>query len=119
MNEISCKELKEKIERNDQFKLVNCLSKEKFEMMHIPGSINFPLTPEIFGDIVRLKNELSHFFDIGDEIVVYCTDNACQASIVIYNQLNELGYEKLKRFSGGLKEWQEDGYSLEGSLTDN
>ena len=118
MNEISCKELKGKIDRQEIFKLVNCLSKEKFEMMHIPGSVNFPLTPENFSDISRLQKELSDFFAMEEEIVVYCTDPGCQASIVIYNQLDGLGYEQIRRFSGGLQEWKADGYNLVGNSVD-
>ena len=115
MKEISCKELKEKIDRKDIYKLVNCLSKEKFEMMHIPGSLNFPITPENFADITRLQKELSSFFALEDEIVVYCTDLVCQASIFIYNQLDNLGYKKIRRFSGGLQEWEADGYKFVGT----
>ena len=115
MNEISCKDLKGKIDRHDNFMLVNCLSKEKFEMMHIPGSVNFPLTPENFANISRLQKELSAFFALEDEIVVYCTDPGCQASIIIYNQLDALGYKQVRRFSGGLQEWEADGYKLVGN----
>ena len=115
MKEISCKEVKEKLEREDIFKLVNCLSREKYELMHIPGSVNFPITPDLVRDITSLKLELSKFFSPQDEIVLYCTDNNCQASILVYNQLEEMGYEKLSRFSGGLKEWESDGYPFEGS----
>lgn len=115
MNEISCKELKEKIDRNDTFKLVNCLSKEKFEKMRIPGSMNFPLTSENFADVRRLQAELEDAFNLEDEIIVYCTDPACQASIIIYKNLDNLGYKKIRRFSGGLAEWEADGYVFEGN----
>ncbi len=115
MNEISCKELKKKIDRNENFKLVNCLSKAKFDMKHIPGSINFALTPEKLKDIPSLEKEIKNFFALNNEIVVYCTDTNCAASIFIYNQMDALGFKNISRFSGGLRKWEEDGYKFVGT----
>jgi rhodanese-related sulfurtransferase len=36
-----------------------------------------------------------------------------------YNRISNLeldGYKKIRRYAGGLQDWEEAGYSLEGSL---
>jgi 3-mercaptopyruvate sulfurtransferase SseA len=50
-----------------------------------------------------------------DLIIVYCTDEACNWSILLYQQL-VLGYEKIFRFAGGLLEWEAAGYELVGEM---
>ena len=119
MNEISCEELKKKIDQKDSFKLVNCLSKAKFEMKHIAGSLNFPLTPDKLEDIPGLEKEIKSFFTFDDDIAVYCTDTNCQASIFIYHKMDSLGFNNIKRFSGGLRAWEEDGYKCVGTSAEN
>lgn len=114
MNEISCKELKEKIDRKDNFKLVFCMDQERFRAQHIPGSINFPVTPERIKNAELVKKELLEGFSPDEEIVVYCSDVGCPASVFVYYRMEELSFKNVKRFSGGLLEWINDGYTLEG-----
>ena len=60
MNLISREELKEKLDREDDFKLVMVLGEWHFRAMHIPNSINIH-TPEAAIELL----------DPNDEIVVY------------------------------------------------
>jgi len=55
--------------------------------------------------------------DENDEIVVYCSDVACVASKYAYLGLVEHGYTNVRRYEGGLCDWAEAGYPLEGSAT--
>lgn len=103
MNTISREELKEKLDRGDDFKLVMTLGEWAYRLSHIPGSIsvtNFEQAAEL------LKPD--------DEIVVYCSDALCIASQAAYRYLEESGYHNVRRYSGGLSDWQEAGYPLEG-----
>ena len=65
MNTISRDELKQKIDRKDDFRLVETLPKAAYDHQHLPGAINLPpddlgaLAPKILPD----KNA---------DIVVYC-----------------------------------------------
>jgi rhodanese-related sulfurtransferase len=90
MNQISCEELKKKMERHENFKLVNALEPEKFRAMHIPHSVN-----------VFHKEDVPKVLQPEEEIVVYCTDDACNKSVAMYYLLESLGYTKLYRFPGG------------------
>ncbi len=79
---ISKEELKVKLERKDNFKLVMVLNEWAFNSLHIPGSIN--ISNQKDGEKL-LKPE--------DEIVVYCSNEKCLAS-----QPDILSKEKRHRF---------------------
>ena len=63
---ISREKLKEKMDRGDEFFLVDALEEQYYRHSHLPGAINIPLE-----EIERAPEEIS---DKGAEIVVYCMD---------------------------------------------
>ena len=65
MNTISRDELKQKIDRKDDFLLVETLAKVAFEHAHLPNAINLP--PD---QVNALASKLLP--DKNAEIVVYC-----------------------------------------------
>ena len=105
MELISREELKEKLDRKDDFKLAMVLGDWQFRAMHIPGSVNIS-TPEIAHETL----------DLDDEIVVYCSNPACYASIMAYNKLTAHGYKHVRRYAGGISDWEEAGYTVEGEM---
>lgn len=107
MQTITTEELRRKIEEEQDFALVNVLSRESFESQHIPGSISIPLD--------ELEDEAPERFGQDDDIVVYCASKACQASPKAAEMLEELGFTNVKDYERGLKGWEESGGSFEGS----
>jgi rhodanese-related sulfurtransferase len=105
MNLISGEELKQKIDRGDKFKLVNALGEWAFNAKHIPGSINI-------SKIEDAKKRLNP----GDEIIIYCSNPSCIASIIGYQLLTNMGYKNVRRYAGGIEDWQNAGYPLEGNV---
>ena len=105
MELISREELKEKLDRKDDFKLVMVLGDWQFRAMRIPGSLNIS-APEIAHELL----------DLDDEIVVYCSNPACAASVIAFNQLTAHGYKKVRRYAGGISDWEESGYPVEGDM---
>lgn len=104
MNTISREELKAKLDHGEPFKLVMVLNEWAFQMKHIPGSLNIP-----FGEKApELLNE-------DEEIVVYCSGDPCAASGMVYKQLLARGFRKVRRYVGGLADWEDAGYPLEGA----
>ena len=103
MNVISREELKAKLDRGDNFKLVMTLNEWAFNAKHIPGSIS----------ISRME-DAARLLDPEEEIVVYCSDPACIASQAAYQYLVKRGFKNVRRYSGGLAEWDAAGYPLEG-----
>lgn len=97
-------ELKAKLDAGDDIRLVMSLQRWAFEALHIPGSLHFD-TPE----------ELLAALGINDEVIVYCSDPACVGSRFAYKKLVDGGYTNVRRYAGGLSDWQEAGYPLEGS----
>ena len=69
MKTISHEELKDKLDRGDDFKLVMTLGDLAFQGKHIAGSLNL-YTPEGLRTL-----------DPDDDIVVYCSNEACPASV--------------------------------------
>ncbi|MDX1414511.1 MAG: rhodanese-like domain-containing protein [Candidatus Promineifilaceae bacterium] len=101
---ISREELKEKLDRGDDFKLVMTLGEWAFEAQHIPGSINIHSAKNIVQEL-----------DKDDEIVVYCSNVDCIASQVAYHRLANSGYTNVRRYAGGIEDWASAGYDLEGT----
>jgi rhodanese-related sulfurtransferase len=107
MKTIEREELKAKIDRGDNFKLVMTMNKWAFEASHIPGSLNIYDPDEAF----RLLSP-------DDEIVVYCTNPTCIASIHAYHAFVAVGFKNTRRYSGGLEDWKNAGYPLEGTAVE-
>lgn len=105
MRIISREELKERLDRGDDVKLIMALDSFAYERMHIPGSLHFE-------NLLEAREQL----DADDEVIVYCSNPACPASVNAYYVLRTLGFKKLARYAGGLAEWEKAGYPLEGTM---
>jgi rhodanese-related sulfurtransferase len=100
---IEREDLKAKLDRGDDFKLIMAMHEWGFRVAHIPGSLHY-----------NTVEDAKEALDLDDEIVVYCTDPACVASQFAYQWLVEAGYTNVRRYEGGLSEWAAAGYTLEG-----
>ncbi len=105
METISKEALKAKIDSGENFKLVMALGELAYLAKHIPGSLHTS-TPDA----------LHKMLDKGDDIVVYCSNPSCIASVAVYRYLKNNGYEHVRRFAGGLEEWEAAGYPMEGEM---
>ena len=103
MNLISRDELKAKIDAGDDFKLVMVLSEWAFKAKRIPGSMN-----------IDNITEASSMLDRDDEIVIYCSDETCPSSKYAYQQLVSGGYSNVRRYAGGISDWEDAGMPMEG-----
>ena len=102
---IGRQELKDKLDRRDPVKLVMALNRWAFEAKHIPGSLHFDDPDELFSALGK-----------DDEIVVYCSNVDCLSSVALYRALLERGYRNVRRYAGGLIDWEDAGLPLESSL---
>jgi len=96
-------ELREKLARSDRLKLVMCLNEWAFLAKRIPGSIHFNTPAEMLAGLQK-----------DDEIVVYCSNPECLASLAVYHRLADHGYTNVRRYAGGLVDWENAGLPLEG-----
>ena len=106
---ITTKELKEKIEKEGDFYLIDTLSPGSFETHHIPKAKNVPNGPDL---LKRVENEINP--DKNDEIIVYCSSSGCMASVQVVSILKEAGYSNVMHYKDGLAGWQDAGYKFEG-----
>jgi rhodanese-related sulfurtransferase len=103
MKTITARELKERLDSGESLRLVNALEEPKFRFKHIAGSLN-----------LFEKKDIESSLGKNETIVVYCSDVTCPRSIILYEMMNSLGYTNVTRFAGGLMEWENQGFPLEG-----
>jgi len=88
--------------------LMDVLPADNYREMRIKGSINMPV------DVIE-KCASMVLPDKDAEIVVYCACYECPASVEAGQMLKKLGYTHVYDFKGGLSDWQECRYPMEGS----
>jgi rhodanese-related sulfurtransferase len=96
-------ELKEKLDRGDDFKLVMVLGEWEYRAKRIPGSLRVS-TPE----------EGLQALDPEEEIILYDSGPSCAASRMACRFMKAHGYGRVRRYGAGLEEWESAGYPLEG-----
>jgi rhodanese-related sulfurtransferase len=112
MREISRAELKERMDRRGNLKLVFTLGEWQYNTAHIPGSLNLPCSLRLYQSEDAFKD-----LEADDEIVVYCSNKSCFSSISVYYLLEKRGYKNVRRYAGGLLDWEEANYPLEGEMS--
>lgn len=105
METIDAKELRAKIDSDEDFVLVDVLSPDSYAKMHLPGAINIP------GE--DIESTASSLLDKDQEIVVYCASATCQASPTAGRALERMGYTNVTDFEDGLEGWERAGYMFE------
>jgi rhodanese-related sulfurtransferase len=103
---VSRQELKEKMDRGEEFFLVDTLEEPYYRHSHLPGAINIPLK-----EIERAPEVLP---DKGVEIVVYCMDPPCEISEKAARKLEAMDYDNVRHYEGGKQDWFEAGLPAEG-----
>lgn len=107
MDLISREDLLLMMDRGDDFKLVNVLGDWAFKAKHIPGSIN--LSTPAKADELLVKD---------DNIVVHCAGGDCPSSKYAFMMLKKAGYQNVRRYAGGLADWEDAGMPLEGDMVE-
>jgi sulfur-carrier protein adenylyltransferase/sulfurtransferase len=95
--EIDAKGLKAKMDRGDNFILVDVREVHEYQIAVIPGSVLIPL-----GDVVKRAGEL----DKDADIVVHCKMGGRSAKAI--EALKPLGFTKLTNLKGGITAWSND-----------
>lgn len=97
-------ELKAKLDRGEPMKLIMSLNRWAFDAKHIPGSLHFDSPDELYAAVKP-----------DDEVIVYCSNVNCLASVAVYRDLVDRGYKNVRRYSGGLIDWEDAGLPLAGT----
>jgi len=94
IDEISCQELKKKIEDNESFMLLDVREEDEYETCHLEKSHLIPLDT-----LAEKMNTL----DKNKEIVVYCKMGGRSAQACLF--LKENGFVGVKNLAGGIRQW--------------
>ena len=100
---ISREELKARLDGDEPLTVVMALNRWAFDAKHIPGSVHFDTPDELYAAVAP-----------DDEVVVYCSQTDCLSSVAMYRDLVRRGYGNVRRYSGGLLDWEAAGYPLAG-----
>jgi rhodanese-related sulfurtransferase len=97
-------QLRAKLASGEAFKLVMAGSPWAFRAKHIPGSVHFDGPAQMLAALGK-----------DEDIVLYCSNVDCNASLAAYHRLIEQGYTHVHHYRGGLLEWEAAGLPLEGT----
>ena len=103
---ISREELKGKLDRGQSVVVVETLGPAYYEDAHLPGAINIPHT-----EVDELAPKLLP--DKAAQVVVYCSNRACQNSPQAARRLEALGYGNVYDYEEGKQDWIEAGLPIE------
>lgn len=90
---------------NPELMIINVLDKSDFQDCHIKGSINISF--DEFESKISSLNKNNHY-------VLYCSDYMCMSSGFCAKLLKDANFEHVWAYEGGMTEWYQKGYSVEG-----
>jgi adenylyltransferase/sulfurtransferase len=94
--EIDPTEVKARIDRGDQFVLIDVREPHEYQICNIPYARLIPL-----GEVPKRVNELNS----ADEIVVHCKSGMRSAKAADF--LRQAGFKKVKNMKGGILAWSD------------
>lgn len=106
VDRISREELKAKLDRGDDFVLVDASPETAYRKSHLPRAISIPSD-----DIMQAATE--QLPDRKVDIVVYCANGPCKRSRLATERLEALGYQKVRDYHQGKADWADAGLPVE------
>lgn len=106
MEKIARDELKQKIDRREDFALLEVLPADEFNKGHLPGAQNLPLNDNFAAQALDLAGDKER------PIVLYCQDAACPESEKAARRLDEAGFPQVYHYQGGKEDWRSAGTPL-------
>ncbi len=103
---ISRAELQAKLAAGDDVVVVEALGPMYYDDAHLPGARNLPhdQVDELAATVLPDRDAF---------VVVYCSNTACQNSVVASTRLVELGYTDVHEYVEGKQDWIEAGLPVE------
>ena len=108
VRKINRDELRDMICSGQDIRIVDVLERSSFNQEHIKGAISLPLA--------EIETKADKALRRDDKIVVYCASFECQASTNAAEKLMSMGFKDVWDYKGGIKDYKEAGFPLEGAL---
>ncbi|HWA99309.1 MAG TPA: rhodanese-like domain-containing protein [Pirellulales bacterium] len=96
--EIDCTAVKAKLDRGDDFVLLDCREHDEFATAHIEGATLVPMS-----ELMVRRDELDSAKD--KDLVVYCHHGG--RSLKVASWLRQNGFDRAVSMSGGIDRWSQ------------
>ncbi len=103
VREVTVDDVKGKLDRKDEFLLVDVREDNEWQTDHLPGAIHL-------GKGVIERDIEQRIPDLNATIVLYCGGGF--RSALAADNLRRMGYTNVLSMDGGIREWREKGYRL-------
>ncbi len=103
VDEISADEVKEKLDNDDNFVLVDVREQDEWKSSHIAGA-------QYMGKGVIERDIEGEVANQDRELVLYCGGG--YRSALAADNLQKMGYKNVKSLKGGFRTWTEAGYPI-------
>jgi rhodanese-related sulfurtransferase len=103
IRETDVDKVKSRIDRGDNFMLVDVREESEFAKDHLPGAVHL-------GKGVIERDIEARVPDLGTEMVLYCGGGF--RSALAADNLQKMGYTNVISMDGGIRGWREKGYPL-------
>ncbi|MDZ7773750.1 MAG: rhodanese-like domain-containing protein [Balneolaceae bacterium] len=103
VEEITPEEVQEKLDKKDDFRLIDVREREEWEEARIAGA-------EYLGKGV-IERDIEEEADVDTEMVLYCGGG--YRSALAADNLQKMGYRDVKSLKGGFRSWNEAGLPIE------
>ena len=103
VREVSVDNVKQKLDRNEQFLLVDVREDNEWQNDHLPRAIHL-------GKGIIERDIEQRVPDVNAPIVLYCGGGF--RSALAADNLGRMGYTNVLSMDGGIREWREKGYPL-------
>lgn len=104
VRETTVDDVKTKLDRKEQFVLVDVREDNEWEKDHLPGAIHL-------GKGVIERDIETRVPDTNTPIVLYCGGGF--RSAMAADNLQKMGYTNVISMDGGVRDWREKGYPME------
>jgi rhodanese-related sulfurtransferase len=103
VRETTTDQVKQKLDRGDQFLLVDVREESEYAKDHLPGAVHL-------GKGVMERDVEQKFPDTSTPMILYCGGGF--RSALAADNLQKMGYSNVISMDGGIREWREKGYPL-------
>jgi len=103
VKEINVDEIKKRLDRGDNFLLVDVREESEFAKDHLPGAIHL-------GKGIIERDIETRVPDLNTQIILYCGGGF--RSALAADNLQKMGYTNVLSMDGGIRGWREKKFSL-------